>query len=230
MSHVASSDFYAQVQKEILTAKQDGFVLFFEWVRPGSEESGDAFNKALGIEFNPELYNNFSKLYGIVAQNNDDFLRIVNDKDYNVDLSLDEVMDIYDRKQELSKAVWEQTDTPKTQALDINSELIRTLSSLSEKQLLLLRFLNQSFMNFMMKNEALRDTLITKIGNTDIFAVILDDRNEYLVEEILNSEHDKVHILYGLMHFKGVLDILQSRDPRWRIIETQSYQVVSQSS
>jgi len=32
--------------------------------------------------------------------------------------------------------------------------------------------------------------------------VILDERNEYLVENILSSEASNIFIIYGLMHFE----------------------------
>jgi len=51
MSHVASSNFYSEVRRNIFKAKKEGFVLFFEGVRPGSQESTDGFNAAIGIEF-----------------------------------------------------------------------------------------------------------------------------------------------------------------------------------
>ncbi len=95
MSHIASPSFYRQVQKNIATAKNDGYVLFYEGVRAGTPENMEDFNEALGIDMTPTLYTSISELYGITAQNNDDFLGIVNDNDENVDLSIDEIMDLY---------------------------------------------------------------------------------------------------------------------------------------
>ena len=227
MSHIASAEFYQTVQTAITRSKQEGYVLYYEWVRPGSEKSLETFNNALGVKFTPDFYTNLSRLYGIVAQNNDDFLWIENNKDFNVDVSLDEVVEIYEWKKTFSSPDWwDKQDTHTWTAIDINQDLIRSLASISQRELVILRFFNQSLMNFMMKNEALRDTLITQLGNTDIFAVILDERNEYLVEEILARNDTKIHIIYGLMHFKWVYELLQAQDPRWRIVDSQSEQVI----
>ena len=226
MSHIASPSFYAYVQSKINDSKKQDFVLYYEWVRPWSEASTDEFNKALGINFTPDLYQNFSKLYGVVAQDNQDFLNIINNKDYNIDLTLDEVVELYRKKtlsQQSTSTSWEETEV-----LDINTEIITSLSQLSEEQLHILRFINQSILNFMMKHSGLRDMMIESLGNQDIFSVILDERNEYLVEEIKRRNDNKIHIIYGLLHFKWVLDLLQLDDARWRIIETEYVQVITQ--
>ncbi|MDA9129473.1 hypothetical protein N9J72_03315 [Candidatus Gracilibacteria bacterium] len=228
MSHVASPEFYSLVQNNIRTSKQEDFILFFEGVRPGSDESIETFNGALGIDFGPDLYSNFSKLYGIVSQDNDDFLNIVNNLDFNVDLDLDTVVEKYEAKQESLGVEASQEQKIPDEVLDINSEIITMLAELNPRELTAVRFLNQAIMNFMIKNEGLRNILIDTLGNTDIFGVILDDRNEYLVQEILTSDFDKIHILYGLMHFDGVFKLLQQNDTNWEIIETEYSQVIVQ--
>ena len=226
MSHVASESFYAWVAEQIQISKEQNFVLFFEGVGAGSTESSEIFNQVLWINFEAGLYENFSKLYGVVAQNNDDFLNIINNKDYNVDLNLDEVIKIYQEKQKDIDKETSETHNISDEVLDINSEIITMLSELNSRELAVVRYLNQAVMNFIIKNEWLRNTIVNELGNTDIFSVILDDRNEYLVQEILNSDEDKIHILYWLMHFSWVLEILKTRDTRWQIIETQYSQVI----
>jgi hypothetical protein len=54
----------------------------------------------------------------------------------------------------------------------------------------------------MIKHEALREFLISKLANQDIFSVILDDRNRHIANEILTRGDEKIIILYGLMHFE----------------------------
>ncbi len=39
-----------------------------------------------------------ASLYGVIAQDNQTLLHIENDKDYNVDLNLDEIMTLYHKK------------------------------------------------------------------------------------------------------------------------------------
>ena len=227
MSHIASPDFYEWVKNNITTAKKEGFVLYYEWVRPWSKESSEIFNTALGINFSEGLYENFSKLYGIVAQDNADFLSIENEEDYNIDLSLDEVVRIYQEKisQIPEKSEWILASE---EVLDINSEALSLLSELSPRQLLIVRYINQSLMNFMLKHESLRDSIVENFWNTDIFSVILDDRNSYLVEEILTSSHENIFVIYGLMHFSWVYELLQQEEWNWEIVSTEYMQIIVQ--
>ena len=61
----------------------------------------------------------------------------------------------------------------------------------------------------MIKHESLRNFLISKLANQDIFSVILDERNKYIAQEILTRKDEKIMILYGLMHFQGVFELLK---------------------
>jgi len=211
MIHIAHSDFYDRIEQDILFAKQDNYVYFFEWVKPGSAESHDAFNKALGIEFDADLYKNFSELYGVVAQDNAQFLWLENDLDFNVDMNMDEIMSIYKQKASPS----DSTISP--ELLDVNKEIVTLLAGISPKQKKILVYVNQAILNFFTKNEALRNTILENLWNADIFAVILDDRNQLLADEIIQSEYNKIHVTYGLLHFNGVLELLQKNDPNWII-------------
>lgn len=230
MSHIASKEFYNNIVSEITTAKKQWYVLYYEWVTPGSEENNEDFKKALGVDLWEDVYKNFSKLYGITAQNNNDLLWLVNNLDYNVDVSIDTVMDLY-RSRVNTSQVSSNLSLPKNENIqDINSQIIEKLGSLSQRELIVLRYINQSILNFIIKNEWLRNFIITNIANKDIFSVILDDRNEYLVEEILTRKDEKIFITYGLMHFHWVLKLLQREDPRWKIINTKSQQIILQDS
>lgn len=63
MIHIATPEFYQTVQQNIFDAKAQGYVYFYEGVQAGSPESNEKFNQAIGIEFDADLYNSFSKLY-----------------------------------------------------------------------------------------------------------------------------------------------------------------------
>ena len=84
MSHIGTKNFYDSVIENIREAKQEGYVLYYEWVRPWTVENIEKFNTAIGIEFDEDLYKNFSKLYWVVNQNNDDLLWIENNEDFNL--------------------------------------------------------------------------------------------------------------------------------------------------
>lgn len=211
MSHIGTPDFYKKVQENIYHAKENWYVLFFEWVLPWSWENEEKFNQIMWIQFDKTLYENFSKIYGVVAQNNDDFLGLVNDQDFNIDISVDDIIAIYNEKY----GAHVQRDSP---IIDAGKEISQILSELNEQELKLLVYINQSILNTIIKYDWLRESLLQFSGNTHIFDVILNDRNVHLVEEIKASQYDKIVITYGLMHFPWVYALLQKGDPRWEII------------
>jgi hypothetical protein len=52
----------------------------------------------MGVVFDKTLYANISKLYGLREQRNSEFLKIENDKDFNVDISIDDVVALYEKR------------------------------------------------------------------------------------------------------------------------------------
>jgi len=228
MSHIASEDFYQKVQRELRWYKQRWYVLYYEWVRSWNKENTQAFNKALGINFEPWVYENFSKLYGVSAQDNSNFLGLENNLDYNVDITIDEIMDIYNKKTQDRDEEEKKSFLQSWEVQDVNKIILEQLSSLNERQLGLLRYINQSLLNFMIKQEWLRNLIVEKVANQDLFSVILDERNEYVVSEIVKRWDEKIFILYWLMHFPGVLELLQQDDSNWNIISTEYLQIINQ--
>ncbi len=223
MSHIASEVFYQQVQDNIRNAKNAGYVLFYEWVTEGTPENNAKFREVLWLDISPELYTNLSKLYGISAQNNADFLWIVNNKDFNIDISIDEVIEIYEQK------FWpivldtsaEQQDIP-----NVNDDVVSLLASLNSRELTMVRHINQAILNFMMKHDALRDSMVKNFGKADIFWVILDDRNEHIVNGIHTSDERHIYVMYGLMHFEWIYELLLQDNSGWKIMNTQEFQVI----
>jgi len=98
MSHIWADSFYKQVQSNLIEAKKDWFVYFFEWVKSGTKENHNSFNEAIWIDFNKDLYKNFSKLYGVSHQDNSMFLWLVNSLDFNIDIGIDEIIKLYKQK------------------------------------------------------------------------------------------------------------------------------------
>ncbi|MDQ7022226.1 MAG: hypothetical protein Q9M97_01605, partial [Candidatus Gracilibacteria bacterium] len=78
MSHIGSEDFYEKIKQNLIKAKKDGYVYFYEGVRDGNEKNKQDFDKAIGIKFDKDLYENFSKLYGVINQDNSIYLNLVN--------------------------------------------------------------------------------------------------------------------------------------------------------
>jgi hypothetical protein len=66
----------------------------------------------------------------------------VNNKDFNVDISLDQIMKLYKNKTNSIKTL---SNTPPIEA---SKEIIKTLSQLNERELHILIYINQAILNF----------------------------------------------------------------------------------
>jgi hypothetical protein len=138
------------------------------------------------------LYENFSKLYGVDFQNTSEFLGLVNDLDFNVDISIDDIMALYNKKMNLLKK--EKTYSV---PLDANKKILDLLSRLNDKQLKLLVYVNQAILNFFMNNDSILESISNNgITDKELFEVILGERNKVLANEIKDSEYDKIFVTY----------------------------------
>ncbi len=215
MIHIGKKSFYEKIKENIKNFKQNDWVYFYEWVKPWSKESAEKFNKALWIKFDKDLYINFSKLYWVDFQDNSEFLGLVNDKDYNVDISLDEIVKIYEEKNALKKQ-------EKKSPLDANKEILKTLSKLNDRELKILNYINQALLNAMIWNENILKWL-ENFQNKELFDVILNERNKVLTDEIINSSYKKIFVTYWKLHFKWVFELLKQNDKNWKIIEVKKF-------
>jgi len=220
MSHIWTQDFYDTIINNITEHKKAGWVYFFEWVKPGSEESLEKFDQAIWLKFDDELYANFSKLYWVVNQDNKDFIWLVNDLDFNVDLNMDEIVELYEEKINNKQ---DPSDVYENKLpLDANKVILETLASLNDKQLRILIYINQAILNFIIWNDATQDFLTNNFANVDLFDVILGERNKILSKAIIETEYDNIYITYWLLHFDGVLKILKQYDPKWQVISVKN--------
>lgn len=219
MSHIWSNDFYEQIKKNLINAKKQWYVYFYEWVKGGNKKNEKDFNKAIWIKFNKELYKNFSKLYWVTHQDNSIYYNLVNNLDFNVDLNIDEIMKNYNK---LEKKEENNNFLQKKEVVDANAEIIKTLSSLNKKELEILRYINKGLLNFIIASDTTKNLVMDNFANKDLFSVILDKRNENLSEKIINSKYNKIYITYWLLHFKWVFELLQKNDKNWKIIETKN--------
>ncbi len=220
MSHIWTKEFYEEIVNNITNVKKDWGVYFFEWVRPWKKENIEKFNSVLWMEFDENLYKNFSKLYWVTHQDNSMFLWLVNELDFNVDIGIDEIITLYDEKIK-SKPEWEKAIKNKI-PLDANKIIIETLVWLNDRQLKLLVYINQAILNFIIWSENTQQFLTNNFTNKDLFDIILWKRNEVLTDEIINTEYNNIYITYWLLHFKWVFELLKENNSDWKIISTKN--------
>ncbi|MDD2566016.1 MAG: hypothetical protein PHZ26_03670 [Candidatus Gracilibacteria bacterium] len=225
MAHIGSENFYTKIKNNIIENKKAGFVLFYEGVKLGKKENMDKFDRLIGFEFNKKTYSNLSKMYGLSAQNNQDFLNLVNSKDYNTDVSMDTIIAKYEKKHGTitkDKVYNKISQTP----LKMDDIINQTVNLMTPKELEVLIQVNRAIMNFIIKNENVRDMLLESSGQGNLFDIILDDRNAIIVDAINTSKENKIHILYGLMHFNGVWKALQEGDSNWKVVNIRYFKPI----
>ena len=213
MSHIGTKSFYEWVRNKIIEKKEKDYVLFFEWVRPWSIENHEKFNKAIWVEFDEKLYENFSKLYWLVHQDNNMFLWLVNNLDFNIDVSLDDIIQYYEEKKELENKTSREYSSP----INISDQILSQVSLLRENELRLLRYINKAFISIIIKSENLQNTIKNNFWNKELFSVILDKRDKVIAEEIIKSEYQNIIATYWLLHFMWIFELLKKNDIRWQI-------------
>ena len=214
MSHIWTSEFYEQIKNNLIKYKNDWSVYFYEWVKPWTKENLNKFNNAIWIKFDPDLYENFSKLYWVTNQDQNSFIWLENNLDFNVDLNMDQIIEEYEKNPSKN----ESNKLP----MDANKEIVNSLAELNEKELNVLVYINQAILNFIIKSDSLKNIITNNFWNKELFYVILHKRNEILANWIIESEYNKIYTTYWLLHFEWVLKLLQENDDNWKITKYNS--------
>lgn len=222
MAHIWSNSFYKEIRSNIRDYKKKWYVYFYEWVRSWSKENTDKFDKLMWLKFNKQTYVNVSKLYNLRAQNNEEFFKIENNLDFNADISIDDIINIYEKK------YWAVTSSAsnKEEPVEIGKIVQETVDSLTPNELKLMIQLNRAMMNVIMKNDNIRSTIMELSDKNDLFDVILEDRNKNLVNKINESEYNKIYITYWLMHFEWIWSSLQRQDPNWKLVSVRYFKPI----
>lgn len=218
MMHIASENFYNYVTKDLKEKKDEWFIHFFEWVKWWTKENSEAFNKALGFEFDEKLYPYLSKLLWVTFQDYQKIIWQISDKDVNVDISMDEIMTEYNK-------IKKETSEKNTEVVKISEELEKSLNQLTERELKFVNYLSKAFLNLLFSSSN-SIALLEWQQNPEIFSVILNKRNEVLANEIIRNPNKKIYVTYGALHFPGVFDLLKANDEKWKIISEEKILVL----
>lgn len=129
MAHISTKEFYKDVVRVITESKKNDFVLFYEFVDIGkaSDEEQRKIRKLVGFIPSPEGYEKMlDKLSDerLVAQDNDQFLGLVNQKDFNADVAPQDVVNTYEKM--YGSLVLTETD--------LNTPLTETIKDIEPKK------------------------------------------------------------------------------------------------
>lgn len=121
MIHVAKPEFYQNVKQAVTDAKNDGYVLYYEWVEFENTSMDDKLKirEMVGLLPTPEGYANVLKPLieeGYEAQTKEMFLNLVNSEDYNVDITGTELVSKYEDMFGTIEITEENRTTPLTDA------------------------------------------------------------------------------------------------------------------
>lgn len=216
MTHIASKDFYEKIKNDLIDKKKQWYVYYFEWVRPWTKESHNKFNEILGVNFNKDLYKNISNLYWLVEQDNRIYLWLINNKDYNVDIDMDTIINLYKKNSNINN---DTNNNDNKKILELADNFDFYIERLSKNQRDSLIFINKSILNIIIKNDEIRDFISSNFLDDVLFKVILEERNKFVSEKIINTNDKKIFITYWLMHFDWIFNLLRQNDHNWHIID-----------
>ncbi|MBB1564683.1 hypothetical protein HG430_001420 [Candidatus Gracilibacteria bacterium] len=221
MAHIGGKGFYNYVAEDLKKHKDEGYLHFFEGVRPGTKENMEEFNKALGMNFDKDIYTNMSKLYGVTFQDYNAIIgsQIINPtSDVNIDISVDDIMNEYKKLK--------TPDSTEGDILDYGETMKNLVDRLNQRELNLVTYINRAVLNLLLGN---RDIMMKmgKIGNDEIWQVIIGKRNEVVANAIINGKIvKKYYVTYGLLHFDGIFELLKKNDPNWKITKTTYHKLI----
>lgn len=224
MAHLASPSFYETVKNRIKETKSNSWVLYFEWVKPANNpENLEKFNSLMWIKFWKETYKELNLLYGLKAQNNEEFLNLINDKDYQADVSFDDIINYFEENKYIIK------DFKDSESIDI-SPILKEFKERYGFALSFIQLYNKSLINFMVKHQSLREFVMKQINKEDFFDIIINYRSEHLAKEIVKNKSDKdIFIIYGMEHYKSFLEYLNKLDGNnWKEINMEKTQLIKE--
>lgn len=216
MMHIGTLNYYQSVKNYLADSKRLWAVLFYEWVKLDDEEKHKKFDKLMWLKFSKDFYENFAKMYGLVNQDNNQFLWVVNDNDINVDVSISTLIENYEKKYgqiDMGHVKW-------MEVLDLNNVIVDRMSNLHDHQMVVFRYLNLSLINFVSKNQWFGEYLTWLLWKDKLMDIILNERNKVIANNILDSEYSKIHVMYGKLHYEWVFGLLKNADSKWNLIKT----------
>ncbi|MCT4617525.1 MAG: hypothetical protein N4A38_04935 [Candidatus Gracilibacteria bacterium] len=224
MSHIGRGEFYESVYKELEKAKDEGFVLFYEGIFEGSEENLNKFNSLLGLPEKPDenFYAKMSKIFGLSSQNTKQYVEIFGENAYRTDLGLDYLMEQYNALPNQLTKNFEGME-------DISTDVVKNFEKfekLPEKQKKITSFILRTSLNFILKKNFVSEVKLG-LGNEAISEIVINLRNENLADEVRTSEHKKIIVIYGGLHYEGFLENLQakSNSPRQEKLIKYNYPI-----
>lgn len=121
--HIGKQEYYESIKKLISDSKKEGYVYFYELILSESETDETLRKNRRLLGFIPTS-DNYAKAFDLgsigidmVAQDQMDLLGLVNDKDYNVDVTVEQILEAYENKYGVITLTEEDYQTPLNEAV-----------------------------------------------------------------------------------------------------------------
>lgn len=201
MIHIASADFYHKIDGEIRAYKNSGYRLVYEGIYSDTPQQRQILSTRTGVSNSDRDGIAFD--LGLVRQ--PEYFHLISENDINADLSAEQLLYLIPPAANTSVDTEHLDDNTNSESREKPNE---TLGKVSLRQNLRIY-----------KNIFPEDLLSVKLKT-----IIIDLRNNVLVNTIINGGHDKYFVAYGADHFPGFYKTLTDYDPNWRIIRKRYFE------
>ncbi|MAX78711.1 MAG: hypothetical protein CL843_00850 [Crocinitomicaceae bacterium] len=199
LHHIGRKEYYADLTQKVDSLQQLNYVVFYEEITSAIVDNAELITlskKFRKIQGNFEAGNGYldtinNKIYGSIEY--DKKYTLVNQPDF-FDMGIDSTtaLNADVKLEELIGAFEEKNGTITLSECDINTSLDAAYTC-----------------------EPLRKQLKKDFKQN----FVLGMRNENLAECITHNSADKIFVIYGAMHFKGLVKELKAIDQNWKVIK-----------
>lgn len=229
MTHVGTETFYKSVIYDLEHAIADGYVIFYEGVKP--DPGGDAwFSKTLaGGGDLTERYKSLGKACGLTFQG-EYFQLLAGDirehpeRHVAADVSTLQMKREYERLLATDQAFAEKVRKGAKDEKDDAKGADGIAKFLDWAQ----ADPRHRALGGVVCRGVFDLTLAPKANKPpgDLDPLLLDYRNRVLVDQILGDPRPRIYVNYGADHLPGVLKLLRQNDPNWKIVSVKWMRVI----
>jgi hypothetical protein len=214
MSHIATHEFYESKKKTIDRVLKNSPVFLIEWVRSWTDASQEKFDMALGVQFDKNLYETLASLSDLEVQSGGYLLDSVPlGTIKNVDMSMDEIVS--------HMSSWLLIPSIAQSPVDITKDF-SLIEQLSTQERSFIAHVFRAFLNWSIIN--MTDIERLTLGpKAELFDIILNKRNQKVIDFVLENPSKDIVIMYGALHFTWIYEALKSSDKNWKIESYTSY-------
>ena len=230
MAHVGSETFYKTVVYDLQHALSEGYVAYYEGVRP--DPAGDSwFSETLagGGDLTSE-YKDLGKVCGLAFQGTyfqllADDIRAHPDRHVAADVTTLQLKQEYERIAAADKAfaarIGKAVNAKKDEAdsADLVGGFLKWSQDGDGRHSALGGIVCRGLMDIVL-------TPRSDKPSGDLDPLILDYRNRMLVERIVADPRPRIYVNYGAGHLPGVLKQLQRSDPAWKVVSVKWMRVI----